>query len=560
MFLPINMAEAKALGWGEIDILLISGDAYVDHSSFGAAIIGKYLVSLGYRVGILPQPDIKSDADFKIFPKPRLFIGITSGNVDSMVANYTSNRKIRSDDAYSENNKAGKRPDRALIAYTSKVKQHYKSVPVVLGGVEASLRRLPHYDYWSEKVRNSVLFDSKADILVFGNGEYTIKEIAERLDRGEELTGIKNTAIIAKKDDILSDDYIELPSFEEVRDDKELYGEMIKSVFENSNPYLEKGFIEKFQERHLIVNPPQPPLTEEQMDEVYNLDYERKPHPSYKGRIPAYDMIVNSVTIHRGCFGGCSFCAIGIHQGKFISSRSEKSIMNEIEKMGNKTVTDLGGPSANMYKMGGKNVEVCKKCKRISCLYPNICKNLNTDHSEVISLYKKIEKRTKFFVNSGIRHDLAVLDKRYIKELVKHTSGLLKVAPEHTQDDVLDLMFKPDIAVYEKFVSEFLKHAPTKYKVLPYLISSFPGCSVESMVKMAKYLKKNGIRIKQVQDFLPTPMTIASCFYHTERDIFKNKPIYVPKKARERRLHRALMQYFMKENADFIYKELKLRI
>ena len=457
----MNKYEMEKLGWDYIDIILVTGDVYIDHPSFGAAIIGKYLLKHGYRVAVLSQPDIYNNDDFKLLPVPRLFIGITAGNVDSMVNNYTANKKYRSDDVYSEIGTKRKRPDRALIVYTNKIKENYKNVPIVIGGIEASLRRFPHYDYWSNKVRNSVLVDSKADILVYGQGEKPILEIANicrenfessnKIDIMEKLkySEILGTAVLSnsepKKKTPKTKNIIKMPSFNDVKDSKEKFNEMTRVIHDEINPHLKtKIYQEVGVNRFLVINPPIIPVAEKEIDSYYDSDFERVPHPSYKGKIRAFEMIKDSVTIHRGCFGGCSFCSIGLHQGKFVQSRSPESIKNEMKKIKSKTITDLGGPSANMYKLEGRNLETCKKCKRESCIFPKICPILETDHKDIKNLYKDIKKSVpdkRFFVNSGIRHELALEDTEYLNMVAKeHTSGLLKVAPEHTSDKVLKLI------------------------------------------------------------------------------------------------------------------------
>ncbi|MCF6171966.1 MAG: YgiQ family radical SAM protein [Bacteroidales bacterium] len=552
MFLPTNKIEMKALGWYQLDIILLTGDAYIDHPSFGASIVGKYLVKHGYKVGIISQPDISSNKDFKQLPAPGLFIGITSGNVDSMVNNYTANKKKRRSDNYSEQGIGGIRPDRAVIAYTNKIKENYKQIPVIIGGIEASLRRTAHYDYWSDKVRRSILFDSKADMIVFGQGERTTLNIAKALKSGKNIkaiTNLRGTAFIANKDSISqfrdTNSYIELPSFEKVSSDKDAFLSADKIIHGSVNPYLNMGLTQETNGRLLVINPPV--LPDEKIDEVFDLDFERKLHPKHKDRIPAFDMIRNSITIHRGCFGGCTFCSISLHQGNFIQSRSEKNIKKEVVAAGIKTVTDLGGPSANMYKMRGKNMDICKKCKRLSCIYPTFCKNLNTDHSKLISLYKDIKKDRKVFINSGIRHELALKDNEYIKQVAEHyTSGLLKIAPEHTDERILKMMFKPSIDKYEDFESRFKKYSKTEQYVLPYLISAFPGTNLDDAREMMNYLKRNNIRIEQVQDFIPLPMTIAATMYYTERHFFTGEKIAVAKTYKERKQHRMMMQWWKK--------------
>ena len=549
--------EMKSLGWNSLDIILVTGDAYVDHPSFGTAIIGNYLVSKGFKVGVIAAPDVNNDDDFQKLPKPDLFFGISSGNVDSMINNYTANKRYRSDDVYAEKGSEVRRPDRAVMVYTNIIKRLFKGSITLIGGVEASLRRFPHFDYWQEKVRNSILFDSKADFLIYGQGEKPIYQFAKAVRDNdlESIKTIRNLAWIKKEKDELSKDFnfISLPVINTILKDKENYNQFVKTTHQNSNPYQNTGFIQKFDSRSLVVNPPILPLSKDEMDSFYDLDYENLPHPKYKNHIPAFEMIRNSITLHRGCFGGCSFCAIGQHQGKFIQSRSEKSILREVKNHKGKTITDLGGPSANMYDMEGRDKEICKKCKRPSCVFPNICSNLNSSHKHIVELYRKSSKYKKIFINSGIRHELALEDPEYIRELARnYTSGLLKIAPEHTVDKILKLMYKPQISHYERFKEIFEKASNKEQYVLPYLISSFPGCSEDDMVQMMNYLKEHNIRIDQVQDFIPSPSVIAAAMYYTCKDPISGEELYIPKGDKVRKLHRSMMQYFKPENRSIL--------
>jgi len=550
MFLPVNTDEMRSLGWDQLDVILITGDAYIDHPSFGASIVGKYLVKNGFKVGIISQPDINSNADFQKLPAPKLFVGISSGNVDSMVNNFTSSKKRRKSDDYSEGGIGFKRPDRAVIVYSNKAKENYKGVPIVIGGIEASLRRTAHYDYWSDTVRRSILFDSKADILVFGQGERTVLKIAERLNSGmkiEDIRDLRGTAFIVKKDEDISEKYTYelLPSFEEVSNDTEKFIKGEKIIHSVTNPFLNKGLVQETNGRQVVINPPV--LPDDNLDELFNLEFEKKPHPMYKERIPAFDMIQNSITIHRGCFGGCSFCSIAQHQGSFIQSRSEASIVKEAMKLRSKSVTDLGGPSANMYRMRGRDLDRCMKCVRLSCLFPKVCPNLDTSHKKLLHLYETVKEYKRVFINSGIRHELALLDREYIKTVAEEfTSGLLKIAPEHTEEKILELVLKPSIDKYEEFVSVFKKYSKKEQYVLPYLISAFPGVTLELAEKMSSYLKRNNIMVEQVQDFIPLPMTIAACMYYTEKDFFSGGKIYVAKAYKEREMHKGLIQWWKK--------------
>ena len=550
MFLPVNTEEMQSLGWDHLDIILVTGDAYIDHPSFGVAIIGKYLLSKGFKVGIITQPDINSNNDFQKLPPPKLFAGVTSGNVDSMVNNYTASKKKRKSDDYSEEGIGFRRPDRAVIAYVNKVRENYKGVPVIIGEIEASLRRVSHYDYWSDKVRRSILFDSKADLLVFGNGERTILEICGQLLSGKTIGRIRTlrgTAFITAVYEAppAKFNYKKLPSFQEVSSSKDQFYESEKIIHSVTNPYFETGLIQETNGRMLVVNPPI--LPDDNIDEFYDCSFEKKPHPEYKKKIPAFEMIRNSLTIHRGCFGGCTFCSISQHQGKFIASRSEESIVKEAQKLLSKSLTDLGGPSANMYRMGGRDHEKCKKCSIYSCLFPDTCKNLITSHSDLLDLYKKVKKYKRVFVNSGIRHELALLDRNYIKALAEEfTSGILKIAPEHTEKEILKLMLKPEISKYEEFITLFRKYSGKKQYVVPYLISAFPGVTLETAQKMSDYLRINNIKVEQVQNFIPLPMTIAACMYYTERDFFTGKKISVAKTFKEREIHKKLIQWWKK--------------
>lgn len=576
-FLPITSDELKKLNWNEVDVVLVTPDAYVDHPSFANAIIARVIEKAGYRIAILSQPDWKNPSEFKKFGKPKLCFAVSGGNMDSMINKYTHNKKLRSEDEYSPGGKTGKRPDRATIVYSNVIKSVYPDVPVIIGGIESTMRRFVHYDYWQDKIRKPILLDSKADLLVYGMGEKTITEILKELSSGKKISEIRNirgTVYSAGLNEIekikekLKDSFIELPSYEEIINDIHNFSLMTKIIYENLNPYCAKILLQRADTRAVIINPPQIPLSEKEIDTIYELPYTYLPHPSYREKIPAYESVKNSIVIHRGCFGGCSFCSLAYHQGKFIQSRSLESIEREIEKRaGNSkiTVTDLGGPSANMYHMGGKNFEICKKCKKNSCLYPNPCPNLNTDHSKIIELMKRLEKNPKVknaFISSGIRMDLALFSDRYIKEVAeKHTSGYLKVAPEHTIKKVLDIMKKPSIETFIKFEKVFKKYSMNAKKeqyLIPYLISAFPGTTLNDAIDMAIFLKKHSIKALQINDFLPAPGEYATSIYLTGEDPLTGQKIYVPKKDFERKLHRALIQYFKKENIPLIIKALKI--
>ncbi|OGS66551.1 MAG: YgiQ family radical SAM protein [Elusimicrobia bacterium RIFOXYB2_FULL_62_6] len=574
-FLPITPEEVKARGWDYVDIVLVTGDAYVDHPSFAMALIGRVLEAEGYRVAILSQPRWTSAADFRKFGKPRLFFGVSSGNMDSMINKYTHNRRIRSEDDYSPGGKPGLRPDRAAIIYSQRAKEAFPEAPVVLGGIEASMRRFAHYDYWSDKVRKSVLPDSKADLLVYGMGERQIIEIARRLSAGEKTAGLRDIrgtayALGAKETaDITIPGAIELPSAGEVSCDRIKFSVATRLIYEESNPYNARPLVQKSGDRAVVQNPPAFPLTTEEMDRVYGLPYAKKAHPSYKEPVPALEMIKDSIVIHRGCFGGCAFCSLTLHQGRFIQSRSEGSVLRETEKLlktpghpGN--ISDLGAPSANMYRMGGKDLKVCERCKKTSCLYPAICANLGTNHGPLLELMRKVRAvkgLKKAFVASGIRMDLALECEEYISEIARcHTGGQLKVAPEHISPEVLAVMRKPPAGTYSKFSALFLaesKKAGKEQYLVPYFISAHPGSTLAGMAELAVFLKERGVRPRQINDFLPAPMELATSIYHTGLDPFTLEPVYVPKAEAERRMQRALLQYYKPENRPLIMKALK---
>ncbi|MBU2573586.1 MAG: YgiQ family radical SAM protein [Elusimicrobia bacterium] len=574
-FLPMTPEEVTARGWDCVDIVLVTGDAYVDHPSFAMALIGRVLENQGYRVAILAQPKWTSATDFKKFGRPRLFFGVSSGNMDSMINKYTHNRKIRSNDDYSPGGLPNFRPDRATMIYAQRAKEACPDAPVVIGGIEATMRRFAHYDYWSDKVRKSVLLDSKADLLVYGMGEHQIIEIARRLAKGEKITAlrdIRGTAYApgAKETAELDiPDAIELPTAGEVTSDRVKFSTATRISYEESNPYNAKTLIQKSEGRAVVQNPPAFPLTTEEIDLVYSLPYTKKAHPSYNQPVPALEMIKDSIVIHRGCFGGCAFCSLTLHQGRFIQSRSENSVFRETEKLlktprhpGN--ISDLGAPSANMYRMGGKDIKVCKQCRKTSCLYPAICPNLGTDHKPLLSLMRRIrsiKSLKKAFVASGIRMDLALECGEYISEIARfHTSGQLKVAPEHISPETLSVMKKPSMEVFKEFAAKFLseskKAGKEQYLVL-YFISAHPGSTLAGMAELAVFLRERRIRPQQINDFLPAPMELATSIYHTGLDPFTLKPVYVPKKEAERRMQRALLQYFKPENRPLIIKALR---
>lgn len=578
-FLPTSADEIKKLGWDAPDIILFSGDAYVDHPSFGTSVIGRVLEAEGYKIAIVPQPNWRDDLrDFKKLGKPKLFFGVSAGAMDSMVNHYTANRRLRHDDAYTAGGRHGMRPDYPTIVYSNILKDLFPDVPVIIGGIEASLRRLSHYDYWQDKLRPSILADSKADMISYGMGEKTIIEIANRLQNGEsikELKDIPQTAFFTTENPM--ENSIILHSFEECLKDKKKQASNFKIIEEQSN-CLEGKIIYQSSNGHLLrVNPMYAPLSTEEMDRIYSLPFTRIPHPRYKNKIiPAYEMIRHSVTMHRGCFGGCAFCTISAHQGKFISSRSEKSIVEEVKKVTDMSdfkgyISDLGGPSANMYMMGGKDKTLCQKCKRPSCLHPVVCKNLNNDHSPLIDVYKKADKVPgvkKSFIGSGVRYDLILgTDKnretnlKYAEELIsKHVSGRLKVAPEHTSDKVLSLMRKPSFNMFYDFKNIFdnlNKKKGLKQQIIPYFISSHPGCHPEDMAELAAITKKMDFRLEQVQDFTPTPMTLASEIYYTGYHPYTLEKVYTAKSEKEKLNQRRFFFWYKPEERREIINQLR---
>ena len=603
----MSMAEARERGWKELDIVFVTGDAYIDHPSFAMAILGRVLEAAGFRVGIVSQPDWHSCDAWRTFGKPRLFFAISAGNMDSMINHYTANRKVRNDDAYSPGGRIGLRPDRATLGYCQRAREAYSGVPVIAGSVEASLRRLAHYDYWSDKVRRSILLDAKPDLVAFGMGEETILEIARRLDAGETVRDLRDMrgiayALGAKESEELnrvtgkprteneqvsdSDSaarthssisvlgsplpgFLLLPSFEAVVADKPTFAEATKLIHNETNPYNAKGLIQFHDKQAVVCNPPCFPISQAAMDAIYALPYTRRPHPIYKEKIPAFEMIKDSVTIMRGCFGGCTFCSITTHQGRIIQSRSHESVIGEIETMTRDpqfkgVISDIGGPTANMYEMRCSRPEVEAKCRRQSCVHPTICKLLGTDHGPLVKLMKdarEVPGIKKVFVASGIRMDLARRSPEYMRELVRHhVGGHLKVAPEHSDTGVLNLMRKPASDDFDKFAEVFdresKKAGKTQY-IIPYYIASHPGSDLHAMIDLAVFLKRNGYRPDQVQDFIPAPFDVATAMYYTGIDPFTKKPVYVAQHLRDRKLQRALMQFFKPENYFEVRKALE---
>ena len=602
-FLPMSRAEMDRLGWDQCDVIVVTGDAYVDHPSFGMAIIGRLLESQGLRVGIIAQPDWSSAEPFKILGKPRLFWGVTGGYMDSMVNHYTADRRLRHNDSYTPNDEGGKRPDRAVIVYSQRCREAFKDVPIVLGGIEASLRRIAQYDHWSEKIRRSVLVDSKADMLVYGNAERAIIEIAQRALKGESpkaMTDIRGTAIMRSSlpegwtvvDSSSIDDpsatvspraagadrmVVRLPSYEQVTADKVLYAHASRVLHQESNPGNARALVQRHGDRDVWLNPPPIPLDTNEMDGVYDLPYARAPHPSYgDARIPAWEMIRFSVNIMRGCFGGCSFCSITEHEGRIIQSRSEGSILREIEHIRDKTkgftgvISDMGGPTANMYRLACKDKETESVCRRPSCVFPDICKNLNTDHSSLVQLYRKaraVPGVKKIHIASGLRYDLAVRNPEYVKELVTHhVGGYLKIAPEHTEPGPLAKMMKPGMGAYDEFKRMFdkaAKEAGKKLYLIPYFIAAHPGTTDEDMMNLALWLKRNGFKADQVQTFLPSPMSLATAMYHSERNPLRpvrrvgSEVVSSAKGLKQRRLHKAFLRYHDPENWPILREALK---
>ncbi len=546
-------------GWDEVDIVFFSGDAYIDHPSFGAAVLGRVLEAAGYRVAIVPQPDWHGDfRDFKKFCRPRLYFAVSAGSMDSMVNHYTAAKRRRSDDAYTPEGRAGMRPDYCTITYCKILKQLYPDVPVVIGGIEASMRRLTHYDYWQDKLMPSILVDSGADILVYGMGEQAMTEIAEKVERlklkGERcsLHDVPQTAFLTSDKSEIPEDAIMLSSHEEAVRDKRKHAENFRLMEIESNKIHQTTLVQPVGKQYVVVNPSYPPITTEQLDAIFDLPYQYAPHPKYKDKhIPAYEMIKWSVCMHRGCFGGCSFCTISAHQGKQIVSRSKESILRQIERLSqlpdwHGVISDLGGPSANMYGMHGKDMSLCEKCARASCLQPAICKNLNQDFGPVIDIYKTVDKLPYVkhaFVGSGIRYDL--MNEAYARQLItRHVSGRLKVAPEHCSDTVLHVMRKPSWANYLRFRELFLrinKEAGLNQQLIPYFISSHPGCTKRDMAQLAEETKKMHYRPEQVQDFTPTPMTLSTTMFYTGINPYTREPIYVARTPEEKKQQN---QYF----------------
>ena len=649
-YLPMSRAEMDELGWDSCDVIIVVGDAYIDHPSFGMAVMGRFLESQGFRVGIIAQPDWHSVDPFKELGRPNLFFGVSAGNMDSMINRYTADLKVRNDDAYTPHAEPGKRPDRSVLVYSQRCKEAYGDVPIVLGGIEASLRRIAQYDYWSNEVRRSVLIDTAADILLYGNAERAIAEVAHRLSNGEaikKITNIRGTVVILKtppkgyteidstridwpkdtdtleamitnpyeeKDPVnqscatkeespkqkietkngiteikvipmplmrkhqiaTKNSCIRLPSFEKVHKDAPLYAHASRVLHQESNPHNARALIQRHGNQEVWINTPPIPLSTEEMDLLFDMPYQRRPHPVYgDAHIPAYEMIKTSVNIMRGCFGGCTFCSITEHEGRVIQSRSHESVLKEIEQIRDVvpgftgTISDLGGPTANMYHLQCKDDDVQANCRRMSCVYPTICKSLDTDHTPTTELYRKARKVPgvkRVMVASGLRYDLAVEDPEYVKELVTHhVGGYLKIAPEHSEDATLSKMMKPGMGSYDKFKEMFERYSQEAGKeqyLIPYFIAGHPGCEDSDMVNLAIWLKNNDFRVDQVQTFYPSPMALATAMYHSSHNPlkklnYKNKTLYTPKKPEQRRLQKAFLRYHDEKNWPQLRKALK---
>jgi len=591
----MSRAEMGQLGWDACDVILVTGDAYIDHPSFGMALIGRLLEAKGFRVGIISQPDWQSADPFRVLGRPKLYFGVTAGNMDSMVNRYTADRKIRSDDAYTPGGAPNRRPDRAAVVYAQRCREAFPDVPVVIGGIEASLRRIAHYDYWSDKVRRSILPDSKADLLLFGNAERALVDLTHRLAKGEPIERIRDlrgSAFMVPPGWLPDGDwqeagerqagvdrghtYVRLPAYEAVKDDPVRYAEASRAFHLESNPGNARALVQAHGDRAVWLNPPPLPLSTAEMDHIYGLPYARAPHPTYgDARIPAWEMIRHSINIMRGCFGGCTFCSITEHEGRIIQSRSEQSILREIEEIRDKTpgftgiISDLGGPTANMYRMACKDPAIEAACRRLSCVYPGICENLVTDHGPLIQLYRHaraIPGIKKVLIGSGLRYDLAVRSPEYVKELVSHhVGGYLKIAPEHTEAGPLSKMMKPGMDTYEKFKRLFdqaSRAAGKEQYLIPYFIAAHPGTTDQDMLELALWLKRNGFRLDQVQTFLPTPLALATAMWHTGKNPLKrvsprSEAVAVVRGGRQRKLHKAFLRYHDPENWPLLRETLK---
>lgn len=587
-FLPTTKKECALRGWEQLDVILFSGDAYIDHPSFGVAVIGRCLEAAGYKVAVVPQPDWHGDyRDFKKLGRPRLFFGVSPGCMDSMVNKYTANKRLRSEDAYSPDGRHDCRPDYPTVVYTQILKQLFPDVPVVLGGIEASMRRLTHYDYWQDKVRKCILCDSGADMILYGMGEKSIIRLCQEIENGRAISDIHDipqTVFLVDKHDvpngISEKNDIVLHSHEECLKNKKAQAENFRHIEEEANKIHAQRLLQLVGSQYVVVNPPYPVLTTEELDATFDLPYTRLPHPKYKNkRIPAYEMIKFSVNMHQGCFGGCSFCTISAHQGKFVACRSKESILKEVKRVTEMPdfkgyLSDLGGPSANMYGMAGRNLKACERCKRPSCINPEICPNLNTDHSKLLDVYRAVDALPgikKSFIGSGVRYDLLLhrskdesvnrAAKEYTKELIRHhVSGRLKVAPEHTSDDVLKLMRKPSFEQFEAFKKVFDKinrDENLRQQIIPYFISSHPGCKEEDMAQLAVKTKKLDFHLEQIQDFTPTPMTVSTETWYTGYDPYTLEPVFSAKTPQDKNAQRRFFFWYKPEERAGIERELK---
>ncbi|TLM65558.1 MAG: YgiQ family radical SAM protein [Deltaproteobacteria bacterium] len=568
-FLPTSRAEMTARGWTELDVLFVTGDAYIDHPAFGTPLLARLLEAEGYRVGILAQPDWRNPEALREMGRPRLFAAISAGAMDSMVNRYTAAKKVRNDDAFTPGGRAGARPDRAVIAYTAAIKGAFKGVPTLIGGIEASLRRLAHYDYWDDKVRRSVLVDSKADLLLYGMAESALLEVARRLQAGQplaEIRDVRGTAFLAKTP---PDEAVVLPAFAAVAAEKGAYNSAFRLAANEANPFNGRRLAQLHGERWVVVNPPPLPLTEAELDRIYALPFTRLPHPAYTETIPAYEQIKFSLTAHRGCFGGCAFCAIAHHQGKTIQSRSPASLRGEVDRLAahpefRGTISDLGGPTANMYGLGCGDPAAQAACRRPSCLYPGVCRHLVTADRRAVGLLRDLRAHPAvkhLFVASGVRFDLLERQPDYFADLLEHhVGGLLKVAPETVAPRVAEVMRKPGPQVFEGFLDAFRdrsRRLGRRQAVVPYFISGHPGCTLADMVEVALFLKRHQLKVEQVQEFTPTPGSLATCIYHTGHDPFTNEPVYVPRSPQERRLQKALLLWHLPENRDDVREALR---
>ncbi len=580
-FLPTTRAEMRARGWDELDVLIVSGDAYVDHPAFGPVLIARFLEARGFKVGFIAQPRWDSPEDVLRMGRPRLFVGVSAGNLDSMLNKLTAQKKVRADDFYSPGGQPGKRPNRASIVYANLVRGAMPGVPVVLGGIEASLRRIAHYDYWSDKVRRGVLLDSKADLLIFGMGERPVWEVARRLDEGAPIGTIRDvrgTAFVLNRGEwehletsryVTDGKPVMLPSYERVRDDRRAFSEMSRAFQHETNPGNARPLLQPHGQQAVYFNPPAVPLETADMDELYDIPFVRAVHPSYDAPVPAFETVKHSIVTMRGCFGGCTFCSITEHEGRVIQSRSAQSVLREVRALRRMrgfsgVITDVGGPTANMYQMKCRSPRIEAACRRLSCVHPGICENLETDHAPLVDLLKSVRREKgikKVFIASGVRYDLAERSAEFVSELAKHhTGGQLSVAPEHVDPDVLDKMKKPGVESYDRFASMFgraSREAGKDQHLVPYYISGHPGSTMDSMIELARHLKSEGVRPRQVQDFIPTPMSMATSMYYTGLDPSTHEPVYTARTMREKRMQKSLLLYWDPAHHDLAREALE---